>query len=32
VRSEVDVFIDADRRVHVTGGLQTEVVPILARG
>jgi Xaa-Pro aminopeptidase len=32
VRSEVDVFIDGESRVHVTGGLQTEVVPILARG
>jgi Xaa-Pro aminopeptidase len=32
VRSEVDVFIDAENQVHVTGGLQTEVVPILARG
>lgn len=32
VRSEVDVFIDADSKVHVTGGeLQTEIVPILAR-
>lgn len=32
VRSEVDVYIDADDGVHVTGGeLQTEVVPILAR-
>jgi len=30
VRSEVDVFIDADGQVHVTGGLQTEVLPILA--
>lgn len=30
VRSEVNVFVDADGRVHVTGGLQTEVVPILA--
>jgi Xaa-Pro aminopeptidase len=30
VRSEVDVFIDANGGVHVTGGpLQTEVVPIL---
>lgn len=29
VRSEVNVFIDADRKVHVTGGeLQTEVVCI----
>jgi Xaa-Pro dipeptidase len=30
VRSEVDVFIDAAGAVHVTGGLQAEVVPILA--
>jgi Xaa-Pro dipeptidase len=31
VRSEVNVFIDANRRVHVTGGdLQTRVVPMLA--
>ncbi len=30
VRSEVNVYIDAERRVHVTGGLQTQVVPILA--
>ena len=30
VRSEVDVFVDADGQVHVTGGqLQTEVVPLL---
>ncbi len=29
VRSEVDVFIDKDRQVHVTGGLQTEVLPVL---
>lgn len=30
VRSEVDVLIDADRNVHVTGGeLQTEVIAIL---
>ena len=30
-RSEVDVYIDAHGRVHVTGGpLQTEIVPILA--
>jgi len=29
VRSEVNVFIDAERNVHVTGGeLQTEVVCI----
>ncbi|QDU36224.1 Xaa-Pro dipeptidase [Maioricimonas rarisocia] len=32
VRSEVDVYIDAEGGVHVTGGeLQTAVVPILAR-
>lgn len=32
VRSEVDVFVDADRVVHVTGGeVQSEVLPILAR-
>jgi Xaa-Pro aminopeptidase len=31
VRSEVNVYIHADRSVHVTGGpLQTRVVPILA--
>ena len=30
VRSEINVFIDANRQVHVTGGLQKEVVPILA--
>ena len=30
VRSEVNVFVDADSVVHVTGGLQTEVVAILA--
>jgi len=30
VRSEVDVYVDADGGVHVTGGLvQTEVIPIL---
>ncbi|MCA9106387.1 MAG: M24 family metallopeptidase [Planctomycetales bacterium] len=29
-RSEVDVFVDADRQVHVTGGLQHKVLPILA--
>ena len=31
VRSEVDVYVGPDGTVHVTGGLQTEVVPILAR-
>jgi Xaa-Pro aminopeptidase len=30
VRSEVNVYIGEDGTVHVTGGLQTEVVPILA--
>jgi Xaa-Pro aminopeptidase len=31
VRSEVDVFVDGDGQVHVTGGqLQRKVVPILA--
>ena len=30
IRSEVNVFIDAENNVHVTGGeLQTEVLPIL---
>jgi Xaa-Pro aminopeptidase len=29
VRSEVDVLIEPDGTVRVTGGLQTEVVPIL---
>jgi Xaa-Pro aminopeptidase len=31
VRCEVDVFIDGDGQVHVTGGIQTEVLPILAK-
>jgi hypothetical protein len=31
VRSEVNVFVDAAGQVHVTGGLQTEVLPIRAR-
>ncbi|MFO0891753.1 MAG: M24 family metallopeptidase [Isosphaeraceae bacterium] len=30
VRSEINVFVDAAGKVHVTGGLQQEVVPILA--
>lgn len=30
VRSEVDVFVDAAGTVHVTGGLQKTVLPILA--
>ncbi len=29
IRSEVNVFIDADSQVHVTGGVQTEVLAIL---
>jgi Xaa-Pro dipeptidase len=29
VRSEINVFVDGDGTVHVTGGLQTEVLPIL---
>jgi Xaa-Pro aminopeptidase len=32
VRSEVNVFVDAAGKVHVTGGLQRSVVPILATG
>jgi Xaa-Pro aminopeptidase len=31
VRSEINVFVDPDGKVHVTGGLQTEVLPILKR-
>ncbi len=30
VRSEVNVFVDAGGNVHVTGGLQSTVLPILA--
>lgn len=30
VRSEVNVFVDGDGKVHVTGGLQTKILPILA--
>lgn len=31
VRSEVDVFVDSERKVHVTGGLvQQEIIPILS--
>jgi len=30
VRSEVNVFIDGERRVHVTGDLQDQVWPLLA--
>ena len=32
VRSEVNVYVDADGQVQVTGGLQSAVVPILAAG
>ena len=31
VRSEINVFVDAAGKVHVTGGLQHRVVPILAQ-
>jgi Xaa-Pro aminopeptidase len=32
VRSEINVFIDSQGTVHVTGGeLQTAIVPILAK-
>lgn len=30
VRSEVDVYVDGEGHVHVTGGLQKQIVPILA--
>jgi len=30
VRSEINVFVDGSGQVHVTGGLQTKVLPILA--
>lgn len=30
IRSEINVFVAHDSQVHVTGGLQTKVVPILA--
>jgi Xaa-Pro aminopeptidase len=30
VRSEINVFVDVSGKVHVTGGLQQKVVPILA--
>ena len=30
IRSEVNVFVDGEGTVHVTGGLQTGVLPILA--
>ena len=31
VRSEVNVFVDGAGTVHITGGLQTKVVPILGQ-
>jgi Xaa-Pro aminopeptidase len=31
IRSEVNVFVAEDRQVHVTGGLQTAIVPILGQ-
>ncbi|MGO9922415.1 MAG: M24 family metallopeptidase [Isosphaeraceae bacterium] len=31
VRSEINVFVDGSGQVHVTGGLQTKVLPILAQ-
>lgn len=30
MRSEVDVFVDAQKQVHVTGGLQMKILPVLA--
>lgn len=30
VRSEINVYIDRDQNVHVTGGVQTAVTPVLA--
>lgn len=30
IRSEINVFVDSDSKVHVTGGVQTEVLKILA--
>lgn len=29
IRSEINVYVDAHSKVHVTGGVQTEVLPIL---
>lgn len=31
VRSEINVYIDENSKVHITGGLQTEVLPIMAK-
>ncbi len=30
VRSEINIYVDEHSKVHVTGGVQTEVLPILA--
>jgi Xaa-Pro aminopeptidase len=30
VRSEINVYVDRDQQVHITGGLQERVIPILA--
>ena len=30
VRCEIDVYVDENSKVHVTGGVQTEVTPVLA--
>jgi Xaa-Pro aminopeptidase len=29
IRSEINVFVDADSKVVVTGGVQTKITPIL---
>ena len=29
IRSEINVYVDADSKVHVTGGVQTEIYQIL---
>jgi len=31
VRCEIDVYVDENSKVHVTGGVQTEVMPILTK-
>lgn len=31
IRSEINVYVDADSKVHVTGGIQTEVLPVLLK-
>ena len=32
IRSEINVFVDNESTVHITGGLQSEILPILAKG